>query len=133
MPRLADCEIGAAARPIDLSPAGPPLPPLPEGVRTILHDWMAERAPGWLAGPYFWLHLRLTGTRCLASGCGRLLLLHTPRQLRRCYDTPLGIGITLRGWLLAKGMEPAVLDAWCEAYGLDPGAVVQPVSPANVA
>jgi hypothetical protein len=98
-----------------------------------VHDWMAERAPGWLAGAYFWLHLRLTGTRCYADGCGRLLLLHTPRQLDRCYDTPLAIGITLRGWLLARGMDADVLDEWCWSRGLDPGAVVEPIPPANVA
>jgi hypothetical protein len=100
-----------------------------------VHDWMAERLPDWLAGPYFWLHNRLTGTRCYTQGCGRLLLLHTPRQTRRCYDKPLAVSRTLRGWLLAKGMDRDVLDAWCEAHGLDPGAVVEPiqVDPASVA
>jgi hypothetical protein len=100
-----------------------------------MHEWIAERAPAWLREPWLWLHNRLTGTRCYAQGCGRLLLLHTPRQTRRCNTTPLAIGITLRGWLLAKGMDPALLDEWCRAYGLDPGAVVEPLQsiPAHVA
>jgi hypothetical protein len=76
------------------------------------------------------LWFRVAG-RCFV--CDRLMALHTPRQLDRCENAPLDIGITLRGWLLAKGLDPAVLDAWCEAHGLDPGAVVQPVVPANVA
>lgn len=46
---------------------------------------------------YCWLYLRLTGSRCYAEGCGRLTLLHTPRQLDRCYDTPLGIELTEQG------------------------------------
>jgi hypothetical protein len=59
-------------------------------------DWMEQHAPR-LAGAYYWLHLRLTGSRCFAQGCGRLTLLHTPRQLNRCYSTPLGIVITEQG------------------------------------
>jgi hypothetical protein len=31
-----------------------------------------------LEGAYFWVRNRLTGVRCYAEGCGRLLLLHTP-------------------------------------------------------
>jgi hypothetical protein len=63
-------------------------------LRQRLHD-------AWL-----WLWLRLTGSRCFAQGCGRLLVLHTPRQLDRCYDTPLGIVLTDRGWLRAHGLDP---------------------------
>jgi hypothetical protein len=70
--------------------------------------------------------------RCYAQGCGRLLLLHTPRQLDRCYDTPLAISITARGWLRAQGLDPADVDAWCHANGIDPSAIVEPV-PVNVA
>ena len=138
MPETPKSEIRAAGPALGLSPtAGPPLPPLPEGVSTIMHDWMAERAPKWLAGLYFWPAYRLFG-RCLASGCpvpSQLNILHPPGQLHRCENTPLNIGITLRGWLLAKGMDPGVLDAWCESRGLDPGAVVEPiqVDPASVA
>jgi hypothetical protein len=73
---------------------------------------------------------RLFG-RCWARGCGRLVVLHTPRQLERCYDTPLAVGITVRGWLLSRGMDPGVLDAWCESRGIDPGAVLEPVVPVS--
>jgi hypothetical protein len=41
-----------------------------------------------LLGIYHWFALRLTGTHCLAEGCGRLLLLHTPWQSYRCNRTP---------------------------------------------
>lgn len=70
-------------------------------------------------------------SRCWGQGCGRLAALHTPRRWNRCLDTPLAIGITARGWLLSKGLDPAVLDAWCEASGIDPDAIVQPVVPAS--
>jgi hypothetical protein len=103
-------------------------------VTTILREWMEQHYPALLA-VIDWPRYRLLG-RCWAQDCPvatRLNVLHPPRQLRRCESTPMAIGLTLRGWLLAKGMDPAVLDAWCEAYGLDPGAVVQPVVPANVA
>jgi len=39
---------------------------------------------------------RLFG-RCWAKGCGRLMLLHTPRQLERCLDTPLALVLTDKG------------------------------------
>jgi hypothetical protein len=62
-------------------------------------------------GLYYWLYLRLTGVRCYAEGCGRLVLLHTPSQLDRCYDTPLGIELTDRGWLHTQGIAPESIDA----------------------
>ena len=61
-----------------------------------IQDWLEQHAPR-LVDPYCWLHLRLTGSRCYAQGCGRLLLLHTPRQRDRCYDTPLAIELTELG------------------------------------
>jgi hypothetical protein len=60
-------------------------------------------APG---GRLLLFHNRLTGTRCYAQGCGRLLLVHTPRQRNRCLDTPLAIELTERGWLHASGIDP---------------------------
>jgi hypothetical protein len=72
---------------------------------TTILDRLEEHAPQ-LAAAHCWFHNRLTGTRCFAEGCGRLLLLHTPRQLRRCYSTPLGIELTERGWLRASGIDP---------------------------
>jgi hypothetical protein len=65
---------------------------------------LEQHAPR-LAAVCFWLHNRLTGTRCYAEGCGRLLLLHTPRQYNRCLDTPLAIELTERGWLHASGID----------------------------
>ncbi len=59
-----------------------------------------------LTGLYCWFHNRLTGVRCYAQGCGRPLLLHTPRQRNRCLDTPLGIELTERGWLHGHGIDP---------------------------
>jgi hypothetical protein len=54
---------------------------------------------------YYWLHNRMTGVRCYATGCGRLLLLHTPRQLDRCADTPLALVITDQGLVRAVVAE----------------------------
>jgi hypothetical protein len=51
------------------------------------------------------LRYRLFG-RCWARGCGRLIALHTPRQLDRCLDKPVALSLTDDGWLLA--MEPVV-------------------------
>ena len=51
------------------------------------------------------LRYRLFG-RCWARGCGRLIVLHTPRQLDRCLDKPAALSLTDDGWLLA--MEPVV-------------------------
>jgi hypothetical protein len=72
---------------------------------TTILDWLEQRASR-LAAVYCWLHNRLTGTRCFAQGCGRLLLRHTPRQLDRCYSTPLAIELTERGWLHGHGITP---------------------------
>lgn len=55
---------------------------------------------------YCWFYLRLSGSRCYAAGCGRLTILHTPRQLNRCYNTPLAIELTDRGWLRSNGIDP---------------------------
>jgi hypothetical protein len=88
-----------------------------------------------LMGVLDWPRYRLFG-RCWAQGCGRRpMILHTPRQLRRCETTPMAIGITARGWLHAQGLDPAAIDAWCQTNGIDPGAIVQPVAldPASVA
>jgi hypothetical protein len=75
-------------------------------VSTILVlEWLERHAPP-LAAVYCWFYNRLTGTRCFAQGCGRLLLAHTPRQYRRCADTPLAIELTDRGWLHASGVDP---------------------------
>jgi hypothetical protein len=62
-----------------------------------------------LEGIYHWLYLRLTGSRCYA--CGRLMLLHTPRQTNSCYDIPLAIELTDRGWLRIHGIDPESVDA----------------------
>jgi hypothetical protein len=64
---------------------------------TTIRDWLETHAPGWLVGAWYFAHNRLTGVRCYAEGCGRLLLLHTPRQLNRCYDTPMALVITEKG------------------------------------
>jgi hypothetical protein len=61
-----------------------------------LRDWLDQHAPR-LVAAYDWFWLRLTGSRCYAQGCGRLTLLHTPRQLNRCYDTPLALVLTEQG------------------------------------
>jgi hypothetical protein len=75
-------------------------------VSTILVlEWLERHAP-WLAALYCWFYNRLTGTRCYAEGCGRLLLLHLPRQRNRCLNTPLGIELTERGWLFGQGIDP---------------------------
>jgi len=71
-------------------------------------------------------------SRCWAQGCGRLAALHTPRRWDRCLDTPLGIGLTARGWLRAQGLDDDAIDAWCRTNGIDPGAIVQPVAPVSV-
>jgi hypothetical protein len=46
---------------------------------------------------WYWLHNRLTGVRCYAEGCGRLLLLHSPWRSYRCNRMPLGLVITEQG------------------------------------
>jgi hypothetical protein len=52
------------------------------------------------------------------------MVLHTPRQWNRCANTPLAITLTVKGWLLGKGMDPELLDEWCQQMGLDPAASV---------
>jgi hypothetical protein len=76
----------------------------------MVRDWLEQRTPR-LMGAYYFVHNRLTGVRCYAEGCGRLLLLHTPRQLHRCYDTPLGIVITEQGLARAVVAEAEQLTA----------------------
>jgi hypothetical protein len=75
------------------------------------------------------LRFRLFG-RCFV--CNRPMALHTPRRLNRCHTTPLPLAITVRGWLLARGLDPPAVDAWCQANGVDPGAIVQPVVPVSM-
>jgi hypothetical protein len=99
-------------------------------VRTIFRDWMDAHHPR-LFALWCWPGYRLFG-RCFAQGCGRPVLLHTPRQLRRCENTPTALELTARGWLAAKGLDPDAIDAWCYANGIDPGAVVRPVAPVSV-
>jgi hypothetical protein len=105
-------------------------------VRTI-RQWMEDHHPK-LIGLWDWPRYRLF-SRCWAQSCpvaGRLNVLHGPRQLRRCETTPMAVGITVRGWLLSRGLDPAVLDAWCQSRGIDPGAVLEPIpsfDPASVA
>jgi hypothetical protein len=50
-----------------------------------------------------WITYRLLG-RCWATGCGRPMLLHTPRRRRACDDLPLGIELTEQG--RREGLEP---------------------------
>jgi hypothetical protein len=95
-----------------------------------IREWLEAKHPR-LLDAWLWVWLRLTGSRCFAQGCGRLLLLHTPRQWDRCCSTPLAVSLTVRGWLHARGLDPAAIDAWCGANGIDPGAVVQPVVPVS--
>jgi hypothetical protein len=101
-----------------------------------MHDWLERHAPA-LLPVIDWPGYRLFG-HCWAQDCpvpSRLNVLHPPRQLRQCETTPMNIGITLRGWLLSRGLDPVVLDEWCRSRGLDPGAVVDPINvdPASVA
>ena len=91
---------------------------------------MEQRHPR-LIGLWDWPRYRLSFDRCWAQGCGRPVILHMPRQLRRCESTPMAIGLTARGWLRAQGLDPADIDAWCQANGIDPGAIVQPVAPVS--
>jgi hypothetical protein len=96
-----------------------------------LNDWLERHALRWLFRAWCWPQYRLFG-RCWAQGCGRRpVILHTPRQLRRCESTPMAIGLTARGWLLAHGMDAAAVDAWCRSNGVDPAAIVRPVPPAT--
>jgi hypothetical protein len=71
---------------------------------STIRDWLEQHAPRLIA-VYDWLCLRATGSRCYAQGCGRLVLLHTPRQLNRCYSTPLAIVITEQGYARAVVAE----------------------------
>jgi hypothetical protein len=80
----------------------------------MILDWLEHHALR-LAGVYHWLSLRLTGARCYAQGCGRLVLAHTPRQLDRCYSTPLAIELTDRGWLYGQGIDPDSVPTFIDA------------------
>jgi hypothetical protein len=66
---------------------------------------MDEHLPSWLLGVIDWPGYRLRG-RCWAQGCGRLMILHSPRQERRCAGTPMAIELTERGWLYGEGIDP---------------------------
>jgi hypothetical protein len=73
-----------------------------------LREWMDEHLPAWLLGVIDWPRYRLFGD-CWAEDCpvaGRLNVLHTPRQLRRCENTPTAIRLTERGWLVGQGIDP---------------------------
>jgi hypothetical protein len=66
-----------------------------------------------LIGAYYWLHNRLTGCRCFAEGCGRLLLLHAPWRMRRCLDAPIGVVLTTEG--MARAVVAEAEDVAAEA------------------
>jgi hypothetical protein len=89
MPRLAD-HIGH--RRSD-QPDRRPGQPAKEVKIILVLEWLGQHAP-LLEAPYCWVYNRLTGSRCFAQGCGRLLLLHTPWQMSRCYDSPTAIELT---------------------------------------
>jgi hypothetical protein len=74
-------------------------------VRRLLRDWIDTHLPAWLVGVLDWPGYRLVG-RCWAQGCGRLMLLHTPRQRRGCERTPMAVELTEQGWLYGNGIEP---------------------------
>ena len=75
-----------------------------------LDDWLETHAPAWLFELWCWPKYRVFG-RCWAQGCGRLNVLHTPRQLGVCDHTPMAIEITERGMAYAVVCEAEELTA----------------------
>jgi hypothetical protein len=72
-----------------------------------LRAWLERDAPG-LLGLYDWPGYRLF-SECWAEDCpvwNRRMVLHSPRQERRCAGTPIAISLTERGWLYGEGIEP---------------------------
>ena len=63
---------------------------------TRIRDWLEQRLPPRLLGVVDWPAYRLAG-RCWAEGCGRRMVAHTPRRLRRCERTPLAVQLTEQG------------------------------------
>jgi hypothetical protein len=71
--------------------------------------WMERNLPVWLLGLLDGPRYRLFG-RCWARGCpapGRCMVLHSPRQARRCYSTPLAVVLVEPGYADLIG-EPVV-------------------------
>ena len=69
---------------------------------------MEEHLPKWLLGLIDWPGYRLF-SECWAEDCpvwNRRMVLHSPRQERRCAGTPIAISLTERGWLYGEGIEP---------------------------
>ena len=75
-----------------------------------MRDWLERSAPA-LVGIFDWFGNRLTGVRCYAVGCGRLLLFHAPWQSYHCHRVPLGIELTERGWLDGHGILPEPVES----------------------
>jgi hypothetical protein len=61
-----------------------------------LRDWIETHLPPWLVGMLDWPGYRLF-SRCWAQGCGRPMVLHMPRQVRVCENTPMAIELTGAG------------------------------------
>jgi hypothetical protein len=89
-----------------------PLPATSEGGENPLRDWLEQHHPR-LLGVIDWPSYRLFGD-CWAEDCpvaARLNVLHTPRQLWRCENTPMAIALTDQGEALAVVMEAEKLTA----------------------
>jgi hypothetical protein len=55
-----------------------------------------EWLPSWLLGIIDYPPFRFSG-RCLASGCGRLMALHSPWAMHTCSRTPMAIRLSEQG------------------------------------
>jgi hypothetical protein len=80
-----------------------------------MFEWLENHGHDRLLDAYCWFRYRLFG-RCWAQGCpvpGRHQILHGPRQLDRCVNTPLAIVITEAGYarLLVAEAEQLTTDA----------------------
>lgn len=60
-------------------------------------DWLEAHAPPWVVALYAWPGYRLFG-RCLAQGCGRLMIKHSPWRRFVCERTPIAVEITEKGY-----------------------------------